>query len=175
MNHEEAVYLTRYVAACCPQQAIDEYTPDAWHDLLGDLDLAGCKEAAAAIGKRQPFVAPAEIRAEVRRLREDRLRRTLLPAPSPELADEPGRYRQALAAGIRRIADGMSVRKAIGPGPLAGEPPAAWREVREAMAVPESAPADPQQAALEQAEASRADRAAREAAAREAAERGAAS
>lgn len=51
--------------ACCPQQAIDAYTPDAWHDLLGDLDVMDCRRAVAAIVKRQPFVAPAEIRAEL--------------------------------------------------------------------------------------------------------------
>ena len=58
MTHAETVLLTRYVKACCPQQAIDEYTPDAWHDLLGDLALADCRAAAAAVAKRQPFVAP---------------------------------------------------------------------------------------------------------------------
>lgn len=66
MNRQEAVALTRYVKAYCPQQAIDEYTPDAWHDLLGDLDLDTCRQAAGRVARRQPFVAPAEIRAEVR-------------------------------------------------------------------------------------------------------------
>ena len=73
MNRQEAVALTRYVKACCPQQAIDEYTPNAWHDLLGDLDLAVCRQAAARVARRQPFVAPAEIRAEVRSERQQRL------------------------------------------------------------------------------------------------------
>lgn len=73
MNRQEAVALARYVKACCPQQAIDEYTPDAWHDLLGDLDLDACRHAAARVARRQPFVAPAEIRAEVKAERRDRL------------------------------------------------------------------------------------------------------
>lgn len=67
MTNEETVLLTRYVKACCPQQAIDRYTPDAWHDLLGDLALNECRAAAAAIARRQPFVAPSEIIAEVSR------------------------------------------------------------------------------------------------------------
>ena len=67
MTPTETVLLTEYVRACCPQQAIGEYTPDAWHDLLGDLDLADCRAAAAAVARRQPFVAPSEIRAEVGR------------------------------------------------------------------------------------------------------------
>ena len=86
MTPQETVLLTAYVKACCPQQAIGEYTPDAWHDLLGDLRLDDCREAAAAVAKRQPFVAPAEIRAEVRKIRDDRLARTPLPPPAAELA-----------------------------------------------------------------------------------------
>jgi hypothetical protein len=52
---------------------MDEYTPDAWCDLLGDLDLADCRTAVRNVAGRQPFVAPAEIRAEVRRIRSGRL------------------------------------------------------------------------------------------------------
>lgn len=73
MNREETVKLTRYVKGACPQQAIDEFTPNVWHDLIGDLALADCLEAVRAIVKRQPFVAPAEIRNEVKRIRVDRL------------------------------------------------------------------------------------------------------
>src|SRR5690606_20849845 len=71
MTSEEAVILVAYVRACCPQQKFDEYTPDAWHDLLGDLTLNDCRAAARTIAQRQPFVAPAEIRAEVARIRAD--------------------------------------------------------------------------------------------------------
>ena len=113
MTPQETLMLTRYVKACCPQQAIDEYTPDAWHDLLGDLALADCRAGVTAVARRQPFVAPAEIRAEVKRIRDDRLARTPLPAPPAELADDPERYRRALAANVARFADGLTVRKAI--------------------------------------------------------------
>lgn len=73
MTPREAVLLTRYVKACCPGQQIDEYTPDAWHDILGALELADCREAVRTIAARQPFVAPAEIAAEVKRVRAERL------------------------------------------------------------------------------------------------------
>ena len=90
MTHKETVILARFVKAACPQQAIDKYTPDAWHDLLGDLDLADCRTAATAVAKRQPFVAPAEIRAEVQRVRDDRIARALLPVPDVD-PDKPAR------------------------------------------------------------------------------------
>jgi hypothetical protein len=69
MNPSDTVLLIRYVRACCPQQAMDEYTADAWHDLLGDLDLAECRTAVVTVAKRQPFVAASEIRTEVKRCR----------------------------------------------------------------------------------------------------------
>jgi len=122
MNRQETVALTRIVAAACPQQAIDDYTPDAWYELLDDLTFADCREAVRVIGRRQPFMAPAEIRAEVRRIRNDRIARTVLPAPPPELTDDPAAYREALAANIQAAADGELPAAADGPK-MIGPPP----------------------------------------------------
>jgi hypothetical protein len=88
MNPAESLALTRYVKAGCPQQAFDEFTPDAWHDLLSDLRFVDCKEAAKRIARRQPFCAPAEIRAEVHRLRSERIGRAFhLMSPPPDCPD----------------------------------------------------------------------------------------
>ena len=78
MTPSETVILTRYVKALCPQQAIDEYTPDAWHDVLGGLTLTQARTAAANVASKQPFVAPSEILAEAeRRYRAELGRRRL--------------------------------------------------------------------------------------------------
>jgi hypothetical protein len=156
MTPTETVVLTEYVRACCPQQHINEYTPDAWYDILGDLSLDDCTAAVATVAKRQPFVAPAEIRAEVRHTRDDRLAREITAAPPPELADEPGRYKAALDAGIRRIADGRSVPRAIGAPVREDDPPPTWAEARAALPVPRVL--TPQEKALQQAAESRAAR-----------------
>lgn len=73
MRPEEVVNLTRYVRALCPQQKFDEYTADAWYDILRPHDLEDCRAAAANLAARQPFVAPAEIVAEVKQIRARRL------------------------------------------------------------------------------------------------------
>lgn len=73
MDDLESVMITRYVKALCPQQKFDEYTADAWFDVLGPYTLDDCKRSAALIAGRQPFVAPAEIVAEVKKLRNARL------------------------------------------------------------------------------------------------------
>ena len=106
MNRQEAVALARYVKACCPQQAIDEYTPDAWHDLLGDLDIDACRQAAACVARRQPFVAPAEIRAEVRAERARRLTaiRSDKLLPHGDVADNSAMYLKQIRERVQALA-----------------------------------------------------------------------
>ena len=156
MTPTETVMLTEYVQACCPQQVIGEYTPDAWHDILGDLSLVDCRAAVAAVARRQPFVAPAEIRAEVRRIRNDRLARELPPAVPPELADKPGRYKAALDAGIARIADGKTRHLAIAAPVRKDPPPQEFTGAREALGP--ALPRSKQELARQQAAESRAAR-----------------
>jgi hypothetical protein len=93
---------------------MDRYTPDAWHELLGDLSLEDCKQAVTNVAKRQPFVAPAEIRAEVRAIREERLNRTPVPPPPAELLDDPAAYQRELLRSQKAIADGPRGLKVIG-------------------------------------------------------------
>jgi hypothetical protein len=114
MTPKETVVLARYVKACCPGSQIDEYTPDAWHDLLGDLPLAACREAVVAVARRQPFVSASEIRGEVLRVRAERLKDTPVPAPPPELLDDPEAYKAYLRQSAKRIADGKPELRAIG-------------------------------------------------------------
>jgi len=120
-----------------------------------------------AVAKRQPFVAPAEIRAEVRRIRDERLARTPVPAPPADVADQPGRYQMAIRAAVRRIADGLDLRKAIAPAPSSRPdgPPQEWRDAKAAiLARLEPPPAvDPRQKAREQVEEFRSHRQAGEA------------
>lgn len=122
MNPREAVMLVRYVEACCPQQKFDEFTPDAWHDLLGDLALGDCRAAARAVAQRQPFVSPSEIRAEVQRIREARLGPPgpgLSPIPPPADPDDPQAYLAALREQQARVAAGVETVPAIEAGATA--------------------------------------------------------
>lgn len=109
MNHAEAVILCRAVAAYCPQQHVDEFTPNSWHDLLDDIRLTDAKQAAIEIARVQPFVAPAEIRAKVREIRNARIAAAPPLDPPPGLGDDEVGYRRWLAESRRRIADGEPV------------------------------------------------------------------
>lgn len=114
MTPTEAVSLCRATKAACPQQQFDEWTPDAWHTLLGDLDLAEATQAMFEVAKRQAFVAPAEIRSEVKRLRGVRVKEygplPLPPARIREIEDGPAfnaAYQQWVHESHEAIARGL--------------------------------------------------------------------
>lgn len=114
MNPSETVMLARYVKALCPQQKFDEYTPDAWHDVLGDFSLVDARTAAAAVARRQPFVSPAEIIGEIKRqrgARADSFQGPGLPAEIPDAdPDDVPAYLAALRAQRTRAADGIELK-----------------------------------------------------------------
>lgn len=116
MTPMEATALCRFTKALCPAQAIDEMTPDAWHLALADLRFEDAKVAVVEAAKLSPFVAPAEIREQVRRMRRERiLAFGVLPDPPAGLSDaEETRW---LAETKRAIADGREVERPELPAP----------------------------------------------------------
>lgn len=122
MSPDETVVLARYVRALCPQQKFDEFTPDAWHDVLGHCPLNDAREAAARIARSQPFVAPAEIIAEIKRLRAERLDGFRYePQPGD---DNPARYLASYRAQRAAVADGCrpaAIERPALPGPSVAE------------------------------------------------------
>ncbi|PRX90673.1 zinc finger domain-containing protein [Allonocardiopsis opalescens] len=125
MTPSETVVLTRYVKALFPHQQIDEYTPDAWHDALADIDAFDARTAVADLAKSCRFIGPADIVSRVRAIRNERLSRTPLPPPPPDARD----YQRQLQESIRRIADGKQV-SAIGGGRRGSQPSAEYRAAR---------------------------------------------
>lgn len=115
MNEEETVVLARYVRALCPGQKFDEYTADSWHDVLADFALVDARAAAASVARKQPFVSPAEIIAEIRKQRDDRAAGFQGPGLSAEVPDaDPDDVQAYLSAlrGLRtRAADGLPMRR----------------------------------------------------------------
>lgn len=112
---DETVVLARYVRALCPGQKFDEYTPDAWHDVLADFALADARAAAAVVARKQPFVSPAEIIDEIRKIRDARADGFQGAGHSAEVPDaDPDDVQAYLSAlrGLRtRAADGLQMKK----------------------------------------------------------------
>lgn len=110
MTAQEAVMLCRFAKAACPQQQFDEYTPDAWFELLKDLRFIDCKEAIVDVVKTQPFVSPSEIRGRIAKVRATRHMEFGPYAPPAELADNPRAENEWRREMDRRICDGEVTR-----------------------------------------------------------------
>lgn len=104
MNKQEAATVCRVVRTLCPAQKFDEQTPDMWGIVLVDTRFEDAKLAVANLGKVQAFIAPAEIIAEVKRIREKRLADH--PEPTPPDGLSPCEYQRWLKDVRRQIADG---------------------------------------------------------------------
>jgi hypothetical protein len=102
---DEIVILARYVRALCPAQKFDEYTPDAWGDVFArtPYSLADCRQGAARAAAKRPFVSPAEILAEVRTIRDERLADFQYEPPA---GDSDPNYGQRLREQRAAVADG---------------------------------------------------------------------
>lgn len=130
MTPEQTIKITAMVMALCPQQKFEEYTPDAWHLVLGDLDFSDTRDAVIVVCKRSPFCAPSEIRDQVRLMRDDRLRAAGQAALDVDVddPDDVAAYLGARREHIRRLAGGGSV-------PVRDETTLARRPVEELLDV----------------------------------------
>lgn len=73
MNSTETTQFVRYIAALFPATKVDAFTADAWHDVLHRYDLDDARNAALAVSQRQAFCALADVVAELKRVRAQRL------------------------------------------------------------------------------------------------------
>jgi hypothetical protein len=109
---------------------------DAWEVAIGDLDAADAKLAVALYYREnRQWIMPADVRAGVRKMRGERIALAVIPAPPPELCDDPRAYQRALQAGIAQAAEGRAPLAADLPRPLAIDAPA--RGPREIQAPPQ--------------------------------------
>jgi hypothetical protein len=108
MNMEQTVTLCRTVKACCPAQAFDRYTPDAWYVVLGDYDFEEAMTAVRVLASTLRFIAPADIIQEIKHMRNERARAS----QEAQLWDGV-HHRQAEVRAGRRGAPPASLRETI--------------------------------------------------------------
>ncbi len=126
MTQDEAILLLEYVAAACPAQRIGEHTPDVWGELFAPYALDEARTAVLVVARQQPFVAPADVIAEIKARRAERI----------ELANivydgDPNETGVESAAALREIiraaGDGLtgpnSIRASLGAGDRLALPP----------------------------------------------------
>lgn len=107
----------------------------AWHELLEDVDYADAVQALKHHrATSTEYLVPAHILAGVRRIRADRLERSI--TTPPDLADGAVTACNRLQAQIKAIADGRYVNNVLGLPPgqrRPGPPPDEFAERRAAM------------------------------------------
>ena len=127
MNAAEIGNLLAFAALYDNRKAAD---PDvfAWLKAIGDLPYTDAENAVAAhYGESTERIMPGHVRQRVNATRRERLARTPLPPPPPELADDPSAYKAAIQASVQRIANGWSLLRAIDGGKRKDDPPAGRR------------------------------------------------
>lgn len=116
MTPTEAVILLRKVRAYRPAMILDEYTGEAWAEALDDIRPQDADQALRNIARRtSDWIDPAMIRAEVKRIRTQRIAAHGEPIPPEGLTT--AEYVEWLADVRRRIGDGETIH-----GPTYREP-----------------------------------------------------
>lgn len=89
MKKTTIVDLIAYTTQLNPAQRFDEYTPVAWHDVLGDIeaDFAQCREAIARVARTERWIYPAAIREELKTIL-----RAANPPPKAAAIEAPSKY-----------------------------------------------------------------------------------
>jgi hypothetical protein len=107
MTPTEAAKLCAFAGQCFPQQKINEFTPDAWGLILEDIRFDDAHEALVRLARKQPFVSPAEIIREVKKIRAKRIDEYGPITPPADLdPDDTAAYREWWANVQKAIADG---------------------------------------------------------------------
>ena len=105
MNAREAVVLFGLAQNYFPTLHGNEYTPDAWADILDDITFDDARAALIALCKREkPFTSVGEIRTEARKMRRQRIDQAGELTPPDHLTDEE--QRRWLGDTRRAIGDG---------------------------------------------------------------------
>lgn len=108
MKPTEVVMLTGYLRAHFPSQPVDEYTTEALEETLRNYPPNDCRKALLNIAERgEKWCSPTDIKAEVKRIREKRIRDYGIIQPPADLdPDNVVGYQQWLTAMNQKIADG---------------------------------------------------------------------
>jgi hypothetical protein len=112
MNPKEIATIIGMVKALCPAQRFDEFTPDAWELVLEDYPFPDAKTALKKLGGQLRFISPADIAAEIRRvrnLRAEQYRDYSQTLPDWDPDDVPG-YLRAQRAQLFRAASELPAR-----------------------------------------------------------------
>ena len=113
MNAKETARLLA-LCASYDRRKVGEADILAWHRIIGDLPFGDCEQAVLEhYAETSDWIMPAHIRTRVKETRRQRIFDAGIPAPPPELLDDPAAYGAALQAAAVAIADGRDPESAM--------------------------------------------------------------
>lgn len=127
MDRTETGILLREVQKFDNRTVTDDVTV-AWHQVLAGVSLPDAMAAHLIFRQESTdYLMPAHLLAIVRRIRSERLERSVTVAPD---TDDPELYRRHLAAQRRAIGDGRLVNRQLGAGRAGTQLPDTYRHAR---------------------------------------------
>lgn len=111
MNREEAIKLCRLAKAASPAQAVDEYTPDLWFEVLKFDRFVDAHQALIELAGESEWIHVSHVKKRIRKIRKARLEAFGVFPDPPSGCDEPEAYQQWYIATRRAIADGDMVER----------------------------------------------------------------
>jgi hypothetical protein len=136
MKKTTIVDLIAYTTQLNPAQRFDEYTPVAWHDVLGDMEATfeQCRAAVAAVAQNEQWIYPSAIREELKTIL-----RAANPPPRAAAIEAPSKYEtyedrsERIArnkAKVQAVLDEISAKK-VREDPHEADIPESLRHARE--------------------------------------------
>ena len=113
MNANEVIDLLTLMASY-DRRTVGKSDVAAWGLAVGDLPFADSRDAVIThYRESREWIMPADVRDLVNEVRRERLKNAPALDPPHEVADDPAKYVEWLAAERKKIADGPQALKAV--------------------------------------------------------------
>lgn len=99
---EEVKALVETVSALCPAQKTNEFTAEAWHMILADVNATSALAAVKELGTTRRFIAPSDIVTWIEQDTSGAMQKAIIPAPDVN-PDDPHAWLEAYRANVREV------------------------------------------------------------------------
>lgn len=108
MNIKQVEAVLRAVKSVCPAQYMDEFTANAWHPALADVDVMAAVRAVGELSMdpKNVYIRPAMIAEFLGREAADPMERAIIPAPEVD-PDDVAAWMLAYRANVRAVREAI--------------------------------------------------------------------
>lgn len=123
MNRTETVLLLRKIRAYKPAQTMDEYTPDAWQEVLAHVPFTDAMSVIQELSREMPWIGVDDVAQRAKAITSRRINdgeADLVPPPDLATPEQVEAYQDWLKGARARLAAGetaQQINEAAGLGP----------------------------------------------------------